>query len=329
MPITLREVAREAGVSLSTASRALSGRQGTSPAIRQAVVEASRRLDYRPSAAAASLRTRSTGALGMVIPDITNPFFPAIVQGVEHEFARRNLTLVLCDTEEQVEVEAARLETMLRQRVDALIVCPVDRLLSAHALARARRHVRVIQIDRHALDDADFVGVDETSGMAQLVGHLVTAGAHTAIFVGSLPAVSSIEERREGFMAACERNGVATWPALPIARADLPAGRVAVRELARGGSFPNAIVCANDLIALGVWSELRVIGLRCPEDVLVTGYDDLIPTAELLGLTTVRQPLGDIGREAARLLQSESGAPRAVRLTPTLIVRSTTVRIGD
>jgi LacI family transcriptional regulator len=325
--ITLREVAKEAGVSLSTASRALAGRPGVSTAVRRTVEEASRRLDYRPSAAAASLRTRSTGALGMVIPDITNPFFPAIVQGVEHEFARRNLTLILCDTEEQVEVEAARIETLLRRRVDALIVCPVDSRRSAHALKRAMRHVRVIQIDRHALDDADFVGVDEMSAMSQLVEHVQKAGAQTAQFVGSLPAMSTVEERLASFMAACARYGVVVWPAVPISRMDLQTGRVAARQLLERGQLPDAILCANDLVALGVLSELREVGVRCPEDVLVTGFDDLVPTAELLGLTTVRQPLSDIGREAARLLQFAIGAPRTVRLAPTLIVRSTTSRV--
>jgi LacI family transcriptional regulator len=325
--VTMREVAKEAGVSLATASRALSGRPGVSAAVRRAVVEASRRMDYRPSAAAASLRTRSTGILGMVIPDITNPFFPAIVQGVEHEFARRGLTLILCDTEEQVEVEAARLETLLRQRVDALIVSPVDRRRSANALKRAMRHVRVIQIDRHALEDADFVGVDDMSAMAQVVEHLANAGAKTAIFVGSLPAISSAEDRLAGFLAACARTGIVAWPAVPITRMDLPTGRAAVRQLLEAGRLSDAIVCANDLLALGVMSELREVGLRCPEDVLVTGYDDLFPTAELLGLTTVRQPLSDIGREAARLLQFDSGAARVVRLATTLVVRSSTTRV--
>jgi LacI family transcriptional regulator len=323
--ITLREVAKEAGVSLATASRALSGRQGVSAGVRRTVEEASRRLDYRPSAAAASLRTRSTGALGMVIPDITNPYFPAVVQAVEHELALRKLTLVLCDTEEQVEVEAARLETLLRQRVDALLVCPVDAQRSARALKRAMRHVRVIQIDRHALDDADFVGVDEMSAMAQLVEHVQQAGARTALFIGSLPANSSVEERLAGFMAACARFGLVAWPPVPISRMDLPTGRAAGRQLLESGRLPDAILCANDLVALGVLSELREAGVRCPEDVLVTGFDDLLPTAELLGLTTVRQPLSDIGREAARLLQFGSGAPRKVRLAPTLIVRSTTL----
>lgn len=324
--VTLRDVAKEAGVSLSTASRALAGRQGVSATVRRTVEDASRRLDYRPSAAAASLRTRSTGALGMVIPDITNPFFPAIVQGVEHELARRRLSLVLCDTEERVEIEAARIEILLRQRVDALIVCPVDSQRSRPTLKRAMRHVRVIQIDRHALEEADFVGLDEVSAMTQLVEHVHQAGAKTATFVGSLPAMSSVQERLEGFTAACTRYGIVAWRPISITRTDLLSGRMAVQQLAKSGGLPDAIVCANDLVAFGVLSQLREAGVRCPEDILVTGYDDSLVASELLGLTTVRQPLADLGREAARLLEHESSSPRMVRLAPKLIVRSTTSR---
>jgi LacI family transcriptional regulator len=326
--VTLRDVAREAGVSTATASRALAGRDGVSPAVRKAVENASRRLDYRPSAAAASLRTRSTGALGMVIPDITNPFFPAMVQGVEHEFARRGLSLVLCDSEERTDVEASRIDILLRQRVDALIVCPVDRELSRPAIERAMRHFRVIQVDTRALDEADFVGVDALGVMDQLVDHLRQAGARTAVFVGSRTPMSSVEERLEGFTTACGRHGMVSLPPVPAEEADLSTGHAAVRQLVSGVGLPDAIVCANDLIAFGVLGELREVGARCPEDVLVTGFDDLGPAAELLGLTTIRQPLADIGREAARLLQFESSAPRTVRLAPNLVVRASTSRTG-
>ena len=234
MRVTLREVAAEAGVSLASASRALSGRTGVSPALRRTIEDVSRRLDYQPSAVAASLRTRSTGALGMVIPDIANPFFPAIVQGVEREFARRNLALVLCDTEENVEVEAARIETLLRQRVDALIVF-LDRKRSAPALRRAKRYVRVIQINRHALNDADFVGLDEAMAMAQVIEHIRDAGARTAVFVGLLPAMSSLEERAAGFSAACARFDVEASPTIQIERIDVPTGRAVALTL---GQWP-------------------------------------------------------------------------------------------
>ncbi len=288
--------------------------------------EAGRRLDYRPSAVAASLRKKSTGVLGLLVPDITNPFFPAIMQGLEREFAKRDLAVVLMDTEESVAVEAARVETLLRRRVDALIVSPVHPSLSAAALRRAGRHVRVIQIDRRTLDDADFVGVDHSWAIAKVIEHLRLAGAQTMVFAGFLPGNLPIEQRARACTVECADHDLACASPIAVERADLPSGRSVARRMLAEGRLPDAIVCANDLIAAGVLLEFRDSGIRCPEDVLLTGYDDAAPIAEILGLTTVRQPLSDLGREAARLLRHKSEAPRTVMLTPAVIVRSTSAR---
>jgi LacI family transcriptional regulator len=311
---------------MATASRALSGKPGVSAATRQAVQEASRKLDYQPSAVAASLRTRSTGVLGLLVPDVTNPFFPAIMQGLEREFAKHDLAVVLMDTEERVDVEAARVEELLRRRVDALIVSPVHPTDSAEALRRAGRHVRVIQIDRRTLDEADFVGVDHAWAITKVIEHLHRSGARSAGFLGFVAGNLPIEQRARAYAEACARQGLEHAEPVAVERADLPAGRAMVRRLRAQGSLPDAIVCGNDLVAAGVLTELRESGVRCPEDVLLTGYDDAAPIAEILGLTTVRQPLSDLGREAARLLSSDSEAPRTVMLTPAVIVRSTSTR---
>lgn len=323
MGTTLADVAARAGVSVATASRALSGKPGASAATRLAVQDAGRKLDYQPSAVAASLRKQSTGVLGLLVPDVTNPFFPAVMQGLEREFAKHDKAVMLMDTEERVEVEAARVEALLRRRVDALIVSPVHPTQSADALRRARRHVRVIQIDRRTLEDADFVGVDHAWAITKVVEHIHHSGAKSAAFVGFVEGNLPIEERARTYRVACETYGIGCAPPLAAERADLPSGRALVRRMLVDGSLPDAIICANDLIAAGAISELREAGVRCPDDVLVTGYDDAAPIAEILGLTTVRQPLSELGREAARLLRQESEAPRTVMLTPTVIVRAT------
>jgi LacI family transcriptional regulator len=329
MPVTLRDVAQVAGVSVATASRALAGRNEVSPRTRRAVEEASRQLGYRPDPLAAALRTGMSGTLGVVIPEITEPFYPAVVASLEHEFAQRQLSILLCDSRNDVAVEADRLETLLRRRVDGLIVCPVDATASGPALRAAARQVRTIQLDRHALDDIDFVGIDEAQGTAQIAQHLGDAGVKSAIFVGCDVTVSSAQERADGFALAAKSRGIAVLDPLEVVdteeQTDFAAGRFLAPRLL-GGPLPDAIVCANDLLALGVLDGLRALGVRCPEDVLITGYDDEVPLAELLGLTTVRMPLAELGREAVRLLMQESPVPRHVRLLPTLVVRETTRR---
>lgn len=323
--VTIRDVAAAAGVSVSTVSRALSGQYGVSEATKREVERACRRLNYRPSAAAASLRTRTTGVIGMIIPEITNPYFPAVVQGVEQEFARVGIHVILCDADNDVAIEAHRLDTVLRRQVDALIICPVDTERSAAALRSIAGQLPLLQIDRHAVDNLDFVGVDESSGIAQVVSHLAASGCTTAAFVGAAAGISSIAERAQAFTAACDHRGITPLPIVTVSETHVAAGRTAARQLlsATAPDYPQAIVCANDLLAFGVRAEITAAGLRCPEDIAVTGYDDS-PTAELVGLSSVRQPLGDLGREAVRLIRQPSPTPRMVRLAPLFIPRATT-----
>ena len=327
MPVTLREVAQVAGVSVATASRALAGRGEVSPGTRHAVEEASRRLGYQPDPLAAALRTRSTGTVGIVIPQISDWFYPPMVASVEHEFAQRQVGLLLCDSRNDVAVEADRIETLLRRRVDALIVCPVDALASAPALRAASLQVRLMQIDRHALDDIDFVGVDEAQAMAQIAEHISARGARTAVFVGVDPTVSSAQERADGFAAAAKSHGISVAAFVEVVdvegQTDFTAGRLLAPHLIKQGR-PDAIVCVNDLLAIGVLQGLSDLGVRCPEDIFVTGYDDDVPMAAVLGLTTVRMPLAELGQEAVRLLTNESPVPRHVRLRPSLVVRRST-----
>ena len=223
-------------------------------------------------------------------------------------------------------MEAARVEALLRRRVDALIVSPVHPTRSADALRRAARHVRVIQVDRRTIEDADFVGVDHAWAIAKVVEHVHHSGARSAAFVGFVEGNLPIVERARAYGVACETYGISSTAPIAVERADLPSGRAVVRRILAAGSLPDAIICGNDLVAAGAIAELREAGVSCPGDVLLTGYDDAAPIAEILGLTTVRQPLSDLGREAARLLRQESEAPRTVMLTPAVILRSTSVR---
>lgn len=324
--VTMKDVALEAGVSASTVSRVLTGNTRVAAAKRDAVERACRKLGYQPDGLAAALRSRSSRSIGILVPDIENPIFPAVIRAAEHELAQAAVDVVLCDADNDVKVEASRLETLIRRRVDALLVCPVHVRESVPALRAAASRVPLIQLDRHALDDVDFIGVDQVAGMTQVAGHLRSAGADTAVFVGRHDGMSSLIERADAFEQACAASGVRAWPTVKVAFPDGAAGRACARDLlAAGGTLPDAIACASDELAFGVLAELRAAGVRCPQDILITGHDD-IPAAEYMGLTTVNQALRDKGREAARLLRQASGSPRHVRLTPALVPRTTTAR---
>ncbi len=325
MRVTMREVAEAAGVSTATVSRVLSGPQGVAPAKRQAVLDACDTLSYQPDGLAAALRSRTSRSIGILVPDITNPFFPAVVQAAERQLAESALDMVFCDSHNDLTIERNRLNTLLRRRVDALLVCPVDTVGSAPALRTAARSTRVIQLDRRALSDIDFVGVDQAAGMRQVVEHVRDAGVGEARFVGLHRGMSTIVERATAFEEECRKAGIRALPTVELDFPDAQHGRQWIEQLLDGAGVPEAIVCANDEIASGVLLQLRSSGISCPEDVLVTGYDD-IPAAELMGLTTVSQPLRELGREAARLLREEADAARSVLLTPRLVARDSTRR---
>lgn len=321
----MKDVAREAGVSASTVSRVLTGRTPVVPAKRTAVERACKKLGYQPDGLAAALRNRSSQSVGILVPDIENPIFPAVIRAAEHELARTAVDVVLCDADNDVAVEARRLDTLLRRRVDALLVCPVHREGSAPALRVAARRVPTVQLDRYALADVDFIGTDQVSGMTQVVDHLRVRGVRTAVFVGGYPGMSSLTERAHAFERACADRGIEARRTVAVRFPDAESGRHYARTLLGGATLPDAITCANDELALGIMVELRAAGIRCPEDVLITGHDD-VPAAEYMGLTTVNQSLPDKGREAARLLCHPSTSPRQVRLTPTLVPRASTDR---
>lgn len=321
----MKDVAREAGVSASTVSRVLTGRTRVVPAKRAAVERACKKLGYQPDGLAAALRNRSSQSVGILVPDIENPIFPAVIRAAEHELARTAVDVVLCDADNDVAVEARRLDTLLRRRVDALLVCPVHREDSAPAIRSAARRVPTVQLDRYAVDNVDFIGTDQVAGMTQVVDHLRARGAATAVFVGGYRGMSSLTERAHAFEQACAERGVAARRTVEVRFPDADNGRRYARSLLAGGDLPDAITCANDELALGVLVELRAGGVRCPDDVLITGHDD-IPAAGFMGLTTVNQSLPAKGREAARLLRHPSTSPRQVRLTPTLVPRASTDR---
>lgn len=326
---TLRDVATLAGVHPATASRALSGARAVNPQLAAAVRDAAEQLNYTVNPIGRALKQRATGTVGMVVPDIENPFFPAMVRAIEGALAREDLGLFLCDSDNSAEVEAARVDALLRRQVDALVISSVHAELSRQAILAAADQVAVVQIDRVVDAPTDFVGVDQAKIITMLVGHLRAAGRSRLAFVTSAELISPMAERLAAYQEA-----VAADP--PSARR-VYAGELSVAwgseaaaaMFAERGPLPDGIVCADDLIAVGMMQALRAAGLRVPLDVAVAGVDDT-PFAQLSEppLTSVRQPIGQLGDEAVRMLRTRQRepqlAPRRLTLTPELVVRRST-----
>lgn len=328
---TITDVATEAGVHPSTVSRVLSGHAASTirPETRQRVEVAAERLGYRPSALARSLRLQRTLTLGMLVPDITNPFFSSIIKGAEEAARERGYNLILCNSEDQPEREETYLRVLRERQVDGLLIASSQ--MADATIAELRGDAFPFVLLNRATRNADDLAVivDNHAAAVEAVAYLASLGHRRVGHIAGPQNTTTGLERRNGYRAAVLAYGLADDPELEV-EADAfseEAGHRAVQVMLAGPACPTAVFAANDLIAIGVLQRLREIGLRVPQDLSIVGFND-IPLAGLLepALTTVRVPQLEMGVIGARLLIDHlEGKPIGdVRVTlPTeLVVRA-------
>jgi LacI family transcriptional regulator len=328
---TIADVAAAAGVHPSTVSRVLSagGPSSIAGATARRVTAAADRLGYRPSAIARSLRLRRTLTLGMLVPDITNPFFSSIIKGAEDAARGRGYNLILCNTEDLPEREASYLAVLRERQVDGLLIAS-SRMGNATITGLRRDRFPFVLLNRSARAAADLaVLVDNKAGAEAVVAHLAGLGHLRVAHIAGPSTTTTGAERGAGFIAAARANGLATDRRLLIEAEAFSeaAGYTAARALLAREDRTTAIFAANDLIAIGALAAVREAGLRVPHDISIVGFND-IPLAGLLepALTTVRVPQLEMGQRAAELLvarlEGRQHGPGRVILPTTLIVRA-------
>lgn len=331
MAVTIREVADAAGVSTATVSRALSGVQTVDPELVERVRQSADRLGYRANRVARALRRQSTQTVGLVVPDITDPFYPAVVRAIERELRRAGLSLLLCDSGNDPEVEAELLRNLYDHQVDGLLVSACDRTASRPAVQLAASRTPLLQIDQRAVAELPYVGVEQADAMRQVVEHLLGQGCRSFGYLGARPETSAGQERLDGFLAHAKQADPAAADRVQLGDVSVAWGYEATARLLEAGPAPEAIVCASDLAAIGALQALRERGISVPADVAVTGFDDtVLAVACDPPLTSVRQPLEDLGTQAVQELTAAIEAhlpqPRSVLLNADLAVRESSRR---
>jgi LacI family transcriptional regulator len=329
--VTIREVADAAGVSTATVSRALSGVQTVDPELVERVRQSADRLGYRANRVARALRRQSTQTVGLVVPDITDPFYPAVVRAIERELRRAGLSLLLCDSGNDPEVEAELLRNLYDHQVDGLLVSACDRTASRPAVQLAASRTPLLQIDQRAVAELPYVGVEQADAMRQVVEHLLGQGCRSFGYLGARPETSAGQERLDGFLAHAKQADPAAADRVQLGDVSVAWGYEATARLLEGGPAPEAIVCASDLAAIGALQALRERGVSVPADVAVTGFDDtVLAVACDPPLTSVRQPLEELGTQAVQELTAAIDAhlpqPRSVLLNADLAVRESSRR---
>jgi LacI family transcriptional regulator len=329
--VTIREVADAAGVSTATVSRALSGVQTVDPELVERVRQSADRLGYRANRVARALRRQSTQTVGLVVPDITDPFYPAVVRAIERELRRAGLSLLLCDSGNDPEVEAELLRNLYDHQVDGLLVSACDRTASRPAVHLAASRTPLLQIDQRAVAELPYVGVEQADAMRQVVEHLLGQGCRSFGYLGARPETSAGQERLDGFLAHAKQADPAAADRVQLGDVSVAWGYEATARLLEAGPATDAIVCASDLAAIGALQALRERGVSVPADVAVTGFDDtVLAVACDPPLTSVRQPLEELGTQAVQELTAAIEAhlpqPRSVLLNADLAVRESSRR---
>jgi LacI family transcriptional regulator len=320
---TIYEVARHAGVSIATVSRVQRGSASVSPATRERVRNAVAALGYRPSQLGRSLARGRHDAIGIVFPDLSGPYFSAVILGYEEASAADGQSVLVLATHGRA--ASTSLVHDLADRVDGLVL--LGRTVSDAEVAELESiGVPLVLLARPSTGTADSVRAENRNAARQLTAHVIGHGHERIAFVGDPHASPDAAERWAGFADAHRAAGRHPWrPAIPSGFRESDGRAAALAALAEEPR-PTALVCANDEIAMGALDASRGLGLGVPGQLAVTGWDD-VPAARHLypPLTTVRQPMLDLGRRAAELLRdritTHRTEPRHEVLPTEIVIR--------
>ena len=331
---TARDIARAAGVSTSTVSHVLNGTRWVSPELRQRVLAMADELRYEPDALARSLRARRSNTVGLLISDIANPFFTAVVRGIQDVVQARGYALILSNSDEDADKELAYLRVLTSRRVDGIILAPAGQA-HPYLAELARSGSPLVFLDRELPELGVAAAVLDNRGAAiAVVDHLLRLGHRRIGLLVGRRDVTPTEERVSGYRAALEEAGIEFDEALVASGGSrIAEARRAAEQLLILEPRPSALFVTNNTLAIGAMATLREAGLRVPQDISLASIDD-VPWADVFEprLTTVAQPTYELGRLAADLVlrriagDAEAATARIV-LPGHLITRDSTAPV--
>ena len=329
---TIKDVARKAKVSVGTVSNVLGGTVPVSPAVRERVLRVIARLDYHPDHFARSLKTGQSHMLGMVISDITNPFFPQLTRGAEDAAIKHNYLLVTFNTDDQLERERRVLSVLRTRRTDGVLLVVAPNAGQAEHIEKIiASGIPIVCLDRVQELGVSSIAVDNVAGAGMCVRHLISIGhRRIGILTGNLHLQNAVE-RLQGYQNALREAQIPIDSDL-ILEGDfrVGSGYLLTKQIWLGGKKPTALFVSNCMMGLGALKALRELGVSCPDDVALAVFDELPGNGSFYPeVTTVVQPAYEIGYKGAEILidQIESGdrEPVEIRLQPELRIRESTL----
>lgn len=325
---TMGDVAKRAGVSVTTVSHVLNGTRKVQPETEKAVKAAMNETGYTPNILARALARSMTNTIGVAISAVSNHYFNDIVRAIENESARHDLMIFLSDTRDDAEHELRIVKALHQRRVDGIILAPASDPDQKVLRYLEKNKLPAVLIDRLASKNFDQVGVENKKSMADMVAHLVGHGHKHIGFVSGLPGLTTSEERLDGYKMGLQQAGLLFDENLvQSGESSIEPARAAVHRLLSLSKPPTAIISGNNLMTIGAMRAFRDLRLEVPENVALVGFDDF-DWADSFSprLTVMNQPSEEIGTRAVKMLIARINEPdgkrKTVRLSPEMRVRN-------
>jgi DNA-binding LacI/PurR family transcriptional regulator len=333
-PATIKDLAKALNLSPSTVSRALRDHPGISPETKRRVVSLAEKLDYHPDSIAQSLQTRKTKTIGVIVPEIKQPFFASVINGIEELAYAAGYTIIVCQSNESYDRECVYARTLMSYRIAGLLVSlsQTTRNLD-HFKMLQRRDVPIVFFDRVSDDiHASKVVVDDYNGAFTAVDHLIKSGYRRIAHLAGPKILSISKNRLTGYKEALKQNNLLMSEDLVVyGGLDYTDGVVGFHKLLNLEDLPDAVFAVNDPVATGAFVTIKEHGLKIPEDIALVGFSNTNISALLdPPLTTVEQPSYEIGKFAAQLLleqiqnNDDAFVPKFKVLETQLIIRGST-----
>jgi LacI family transcriptional regulator len=337
--VTIKDIARELGISPSTVSRALKDHPDISKETKKAVHELAVKLNYEPNVVALSLRSRKTRTIGVVIPEVVHFFFSTVISGIEHEANLLGYNVILTQSAESLERERASVKALFNSRVDGMLIS-ISRETTEyeHIEAILSRGIPVVFFDRnYPAEGHNLVLVDDYGGARQATEHLISQGGKRIAHIMSAPKLRITQERLRGYKDALKAGNLKYNDDLVAVceEGSLEAGKMAMAGLLKGKSRPDAVFANNDVVAMGAMQAIREKNLKIPEDVAVVGFSNWFYSQMTdPPLSSVDQPGFEMGKQSLRLLvrqiehedEKEALPPETIILKTALVARDSSLR---
>lgn len=328
MATTIKDIAKKLNISYSTVSKGLNDSSEISESTKKKIRKAAKELNYTPNAIAQGLVTKRTKTIGLIIPDITNPFYPEIAMGIEETASLNGYSVILCNSNWNNQKERDYLDLLIGKKVDGIILAPIGE----ENLELNEFELPIVMVGkRNGYSTKSYVVVDDKRGGFLATEHLIKIGRKKIMFIGGKENVQSNKERLEGYMKALDRYGIPIDEGLiRSGNFKIESGYILMKEALKNGAICDAVFAGNDMLALGAIQAIQERNIKVPDKIAVVGFDD-ISFAKLpeISLTTVAQPKYEMGILAAKMLLDKIDNTKkkieSIILPPELVVRNTSI----